>query len=311
MSCHKCDNLITDERIRVQCTECFADFHVGCTRIKNQENLSRLGSKRATWQCSECKSATSREIKSLMSKLEGIDETATKINERGEKLETSITDIRNNLVTAFDRISELEAENKNLKETLSTITESLHHVSVRLDAVEQKTRSNNVEVVGVPKLPGENCYKIVKKIGELCGLNVDNDDIQICHRIKPKNTDREPSIVVQLASVLLKKKWIKAAKQAKVKASQINQTFPKDNVFVFEHLAPTNKDLFYDVRQFKKRSNIPFAWTNDGKVLVKLEESGPTIRIHNKEDLAKIETQYAEKTKVANSSQGDSSTADN
>ena len=72
------------------------------------------------------------------------------------------------------RVKELEVENDDLSENM--------------DALEQYTRKNSLEIEGIPENIC-NDKEAVLKVAQVLNVNVKREDFDICHRIKPKKSN--------------------------------------------------------------------------------------------------------------------------
>lgn len=59
-------------------------------------------------------------------------------------------------------------------------------------------------------------------------------------------------------------------------------------IYINEQLTIKANKIFYLARQLKKDKKIKYAWTRDGKVYIKQQESDEKIRITDEEELSKF-----------------------
>ncbi|KAG8295181.1 hypothetical protein J6590_085748 [Homalodisca vitripennis] len=76
--------------------------------------------------------------------------------------------------------------------------------------LEQYSRMDNIEVLGVPQSRGENVYAVARVIG----VPYDKRDISTAHRLPvPRDRRFHPSIVVRFALRSVRAEWLDAAKK--------------------------------------------------------------------------------------------------
>ena len=80
--------------------------------------------------------------------------------------------------------TELQATKKRIKEQ----EEEIEELYDDMDALEQYSRKNSIEIVGIPESAGEN-EDIVLKVAAAINVPVKAEDIDICHRVKRKNSN--------------------------------------------------------------------------------------------------------------------------
>ncbi|KAH9359976.1 hypothetical protein HPB48_018464 [Haemaphysalis longicornis] len=109
-------------------------------------------------------------------------------NELKDELQ-EIKDALNELKKLKDDFNEFKSVREELREVLRENRElkSKNEGLVRkVEELEQYQRSNNVEVKGVP-LDSEPA-DVIKKLGQIVKENIEEDDIDICHRVPTRKT---------------------------------------------------------------------------------------------------------------------------
>ncbi|KAJ8712620.1 hypothetical protein PYW07_005462 [Mythimna separata] len=229
------------------------------------------------------KSMLSKELQSINSKIDSMDNSMKFINSQYE-------DILKKLSTSEQTILVLQKENADIK----SVTNSL---KVRLDQLEQQTRSNNVEIQCLPEKKHEDLLKIVTDLSKAVGCDLENRDVLHCTRVaklKPDNM-RPRSIIVQLASPRLRDRFLastitfnKANKENKLNSTHIGCPGPKTAIYVNEHLSPTYKALHAAARIKAKELGYKFVWVRSGRIFMRKVEESDHIMIKNMDTLNKL-----------------------
>ena len=108
--------------------------------------------------------------------------------------------------------SQLESENKELRQKVTKLENNMNHISKDLDDLEQYGRRDSIEINGVSHESGEDTEKIAINIGKLLGIEFGHKDIQGCHRISPKPN---APIICKFSSRKLKDTFMKNRKELK------------------------------------------------------------------------------------------------
>lgn len=75
--------------------------------------------------------------------------------------------------------------------------------------LQQYTRRNNLEIVGVPTTPGEDIYALLKSLANYLHIKFAREEISVAHRLpsrrprteeQPDDKRRDPTIIVSLIS---------------------------------------------------------------------------------------------------------------
>lgn len=174
-------------------------------------------------------------------------------------------------------IKELTASNRALKEENRRLTQ-------RVEDLEQYSRSNNVEVKGVPD--EQDAHEIILKMSEIVGEPVCEDDIDVCHRV-PTAKQNESNIIVRFVRREKRNAFLAKAKKMRITTAELGcrEAAP---VYVNEHLTKQNKQLLGAAIAKKKQVGWKYAWARNGKILARREDKTPILRIRALSDVDKI-----------------------
>ncbi|KAI5630985.1 hypothetical protein NE865_16302 [Phthorimaea operculella] len=222
----------------------------------------------------------------LKDDLDVIKSELKQVNENHEKLASD----QNVLVKRTDviesNVSTNTAEVSNLKSQISNLQSDLN-------SVLQRDRLQNLEISGIPDKSKENLTSYMINIGKFIGVEVTANDIEYITRAQPrtKNPNRPKTIIVKLKSRLLKDTIISATRKSqKILTSDIGITTTGEpaQIFINEHLTPSNKLLYLQARKKKKLAHFEFVWVRDGKIFARKNETSPVIPIRSSTDLEKM-----------------------
>ena len=179
-----------------------------------------------------------------------------------------------------------------------------------INNMEQYSRRDCVEISGLPEEPGENTNALTIKVASLMGLNLEEKDISISHRLpsnaqqnqsyssrlrpregsalnKVNPADQYPKVIVKFARRGTKDQFYHGRKHLKNKSiKDIGLSRFSDNgIFVSESLTLKNKLLFKDCLKFKKENNYKFIWTQNDRIYLRKDKDCPARTILNQQDL--------------------------
>ena len=193
---------------------------------------------------------------------------------------------------------QLTADNTSLKEEVKVlrekglaadpkVVEQVAELRNSVNSIEQYLRINNLEIVGLPEANDGETEEalLLNAINSLQGLEeVRADDIDISHPMASKRKDNKNVHVVKFISRKTKARVLAAKK------SEPNRLFKfrNNDVFINEHLSPSNRSLFAAATGKKKDLGYKFLWTRSGTIFMRKTEDSEVITISHENDLANL-----------------------
>ncbi|KAH6942103.1 hypothetical protein HPB50_000948 [Hyalomma asiaticum] len=189
----------------------------------------------------------------------------------------NVTAMGSDIKELIKEIKELKLSNRKLKEENAKLT-------VRVDELEQYSRSNNVEIKGVPVEPDVN--DVVSKMGQIIGETVSKDDIDICHRVFTTKQN-EPNIILRFVRREKRNSFLAKARKTRLTGTLLGYNSTKP-VYVNEHLTRQNKQLLGAAVAKKREVGWRYVWTKDGRIFARRDESSAVLRLNSLSDLEKM-----------------------
>lgn len=199
----------------------------------------------------------------------------------GKSVELCHSDI-SELVKKIDKQSEIiknyETLFEKVNQTNLALTKRVKELENRVEDLEQYSRANCLEINGIPEKSNEQLMEVVKKVGSSLGLQINESDIDACHRLGQKrsgdNSGRPRGIIVKFTRRIVKEDML-------VKR-RIKRNFNTDDIgftdraaeviYMNESLSMARRQIFNAARQLKKDGLVQFVWVRNGRVLVRAEE---------------------------------------
>lgn len=214
-------------------------------------------------------------------------------------------DINNTIEMCFSEIRECKTISKNnetdiskcadtidnLKSENITLKKHVTELGRRLAAAEQYSRSNCLEISGIPEENNENIFLIIRQISKVLNFNFEDNMVDAAHRLsKNKNKPTEPrSIIIKFCRRLdmeemRRRSWVKRP----FPASELGFNSER-RVYINLSLTKESRVLWAEVRNFKDKHNFKYAWiTSAGKMFLRKRENEPAVFISDKSDLDKL-----------------------
>ena len=179
------------------------------------------------------------------------------------------------------RNDETQAEFKRLQDQITNLQNEVNNI-------QQYLRVNNLELVGLPDPnDGESDETlIINALNALDGLDtvLRPEDVDISHPLNSNRKDNKPVHVVRFVSRKTKFQILAAKKREQNKQFK----FRGSDVFINEHLSPSNRALFAAAQEKKRALNYKYCWTRGGTIHMRKTDESVVIKISSNDDLDKV-----------------------
>jgi hypothetical protein len=300
MGCSKCNSDINNPKDAVKCSQCGNDFHVACCRYKPVATRSGMKS----WRCDDCvtdsasvDSRSENEDSAVMELLKIVrreisdsrrssDDNFKSLRESLSSVEEALNSFKLRLCNVEESNSDLSVKYQLLKQENEDLAKKVTDLQMEMHESQQYSRNRNIEIRGIPKTSGEDVYLILESVAKAIGITFSRGDISIAHRLPPpKNRKYHPSIVAQFISRSVKSQWVTMAKRKQLKTTDVSPSLSPGSVFVGDHLTSHNKYILGHAKNYVKSKALAFAWSADGKILVRKAVDSMALRVRSVEDV--------------------------
>lgn len=295
--CKKCNATFEDPKDVIQCSVCKIYLHSKCAGLKNVDSISKMGARKANWQCDVCKKGSGHdELNSLISEVKNLTSVVSDMKAEFRDFKTSISAF-SGLVDEFKKsmdsfnsiVKDLQTKNAALENENKQLKEQVVQLDIRLLRQEQRSRIESIEVSGIPEIKGEKCEEVIFELAEAVGLQPKGGDVQVAHRVKTFSGKHPYPIVCQLRSRATASAWLTTMKQKRnLSAKDINSQFPDSRVFVNEHLVPRLKRLLMETKRRAKECGYRYTWSKEGRIFVRRADGEQPLEITGQDDLKKM-----------------------
>jgi len=211
-----------------------------------------------------------------------IRKTATDIG----NISADLTIIKSDLNSVKAQADENSEDVEQLKSENRDLREKLKHLKSEISDLQQHTRKNNIIISGVPATKGENLHAVLVDLARVLHIDFQSSDVSAAHRLPSKIKNKPSSIVVCFVSRGTKAIWMAARRKKKsLSSAELSGGFPDQVIYFNDHLTPQSMEILSAARMLVKKEKLAFAWTDEGRILIKKTVTDYPRRIRNLEEL--------------------------
>lgn len=238
----------------------------------------------------------------FMKKMEAkLSAQISQVNEGVNGVNVKLENVESTVRTMDATLKSLVSENDVRKEEYERICKEnielkkdVEEVLERVRELEQYSRRDNLEIVGVPYTQGEDVYHIMGKVANILKVTFNRNDISVVHRLPVTKSRPHPNIIVKFIYRDLKSDWLRAAKayRKSLTAAELSDSWPSTNIYVNEHLTQHNKTVLGKARRFVKGKQLAHAWSREGKVFARKswDVNSPGVLLKTERDVEELAT---------------------
>jgi len=330
-SCIMCQEEEKEGEEMQKCSGCAETAHSNCIQYYRQYSQNRQSSR--TWKCTKCARGTNSPVAApeggfsfneyaplLQAKfLEGnITKSVTgHFDIAVGEIKGLISDLANKVAEQNKRILVLEKEKDELLKKADEQKTNYDALQSRVDDLEQQNLALNLEIHGVPEIPGENLNNVAQDIADTMGVS--ESTREICEMYRGRKMKNKPrAIVIKFSNAEDRESWLSGRKTEEFRNYSLPAAFSQvaaippqagaafkgrkkksgsdyagttHNVKIFEQLTFHKRTLLYETTEAAK-GKFKFVWARGGKIFARKDENTKTlIRINNRDDIVtKIQT---------------------
>ena len=182
----------------------------------------------------------------------------------------------------------VKAAMETREEEISKLKRELTDTKAKLDELEQYSRKNCLNIAGVPETAGESTSQLVRDLAKSIDVNVQLDDIDACHRIGQKTPGKHRSIIVKFTRFDQRQDVYAARRKLREVAAPAGGPFTTDQlkgIYISDNLTKHRHSILYAARQLKRKGKLYAAWSDVGRMKVRITRGGDTKLINSTDDL--------------------------
>lgn len=150
----------------------------------------------------------------------------------------------------------------------------------------QYARNRNLIIEGIPDANNENVLDIIIILGKAVQMELQQKDIQACHRLNSKLNSKKP-IVAQFDNRLVRDEFLSKCKARRVSTDVLNSNLNPEPIYVNPHLTPYFKNLRFEAKNktVNGQKLFKYVWFKNSKLFARKSDNGPVVRITCMEDI--------------------------
>ena len=171
---------------------------------------------------------------------------------------------------------------------IAELRDQLRRTNDQLNDLEQYSRRLCINVSGIPETEGESTDRIVTDLAKMAGVAVTPADIDRTHRIGKPSSGKSRNIIVRFTNFPKRQELFNARRELRKPRTVRGSTVTAETAgktFLSDNLTRQNQHTMFVARGMKKEGKIHSAWTDVGKMKIRLREGGPTTVIRSVDDL--------------------------
>ena len=205
------------------------------------------------------------------------------------KDEEMISALRDIFTPIIDRA--VSAAVKDKDEMIGRLEREIAEQRRTINDLEQYSRKNCINISGLPESTGENVISKVAELGAVVGVDICESDIDTAHRLGNPDKSKTRTVIVKFVRFDKREQLYAARKQIRTARipSGSSLTAPVlRGVYVTDSLTRANQAVMYAAREMRRADRLFAAWTDSGRMKVRVKRDGPTRVIRSIDDLHEL-----------------------
>lgn len=252
-----------------------------------EQNLSKL--QKENNELRDQVAVFNNELSKMKDKMASLEDDPSSIERSIQHFSDEYDDfrlIKDSLKTDIDRMSC----------QLRTIEANLNNVEKAVEEMCKYSYQYNLKIFGLSKAnPKETamqtmnlCVKLFKEIG----ADVSLQDIDIAHRVTPRDPKKTPPIICKFTRRIAKEDVMSCKGNLREVNFALTDLKTEGRVNIYDHLTPKAQMLFNQTKKFQMENNFKYCWTKNSTILLRESDDSDVIKVINHDVLQKLSTSF-------------------
>ena len=205
---------------------------------------------------------------------------------RDEEMISALQDI---FTPIIDRA--VSAAVKDKDEEIGRLRQELAEQRRTINDLEQYSRKNCLNISGIPESSGENVVSKVAELGKAVGVEISQSDIDTAHRLGNPDKSKTRTVIVKFVRFDKREELYAARKQIRTARVPARSTLTAPvlrGVYITDSLTRANQAVMFAAREMRRADRLFAAWTDSGRMKVRIRRDGPTRVIRSIDDLHEL-----------------------
>ena len=153
----------------------------------------------------------------------------------------------------------------------------------------------------------------MRELGKIIGVDINQNDIDACHRIGRQKPGKARTIIVKFTRFDHRQELYAARRKLREVAAPAGGQFTRrqlESIYISDNLTQYRQSVLYVARQLKRKGKLFAAWSDVGRLKVRVTRGGDTRLIRNTDDLRDLVGDDPELTAAAEATTPPAAAAD-
>ena len=228
----------------------------------------------------------------MLTQIKSLKKEVAELQKAHEFISEKYDDLTNDYKAALSNNKHNVQELKKLNKRTADLQNKSNEEELKLDELEQYDRRQNLELVGVPHEENEDVTQIVLDLAGTIGVDLEEGDISIAHRLPQKRRSANPRAGQRKSNPAIIVRFISRYKRNEMyenrfKAKEIDNFPVQDMTYLYinKNLTQRRKRLFWKTKQKAIELDYSYIWSNNGQIYVRKDQDNDRIAIKTESDL--------------------------
>ncbi|XP_073979910.1 uncharacterized protein [Rhodnius prolixus] len=186
-------------------------------------------------------------------------------------------------------LEKFRSENASLKKITSQLEKDIINLNVMLQENLQYSRFSGVKISNIPYSADEDLYAKLKIICEVIEFDFKTNKFANCLRLISRfnkmNTNFPPTIILKFINERDRSEFLEKEKLNREKlVSRLFTSGDSSRIYINELLSPYFYTLLKEAKQYQRINKLKYVWFRNNRLLVRIDDKSPAIRIRCKDD---------------------------
>lgn len=219
-----------------------------------------------------------KELNDMKDKMAALNNEPKDIQKSIQHFSDEYDDIRSNYASMSNELTKLSTRLRMLEESIQKVDEAIEDIN-------KYSYQYNIKIVGVPRNRKETAKETVDiclKLFEKIGAEVTSFDIDIAHRVSPRDTNSIPPIICKFTRRIAKEAVMSCKRELRNIDRDEMGLQPNGRISIYDHLTPKAQALFLKAKEFQLNHGFKFCWTGrNSNILLRESDDSDIIRVKN------------------------------
>lgn len=211
------------------------------------------------------------------------------LSEKYDEFDKSLSNVMLDNKNLTGQVEKLTLDSKNFKTQNENLTSEIFKLKFELNAFKQEKLVNDVTIKGLQKVDAIEAQENILIMARTSNVELLPNDIESIVQIPNGIPIRSTSTIVKFKKTEKRNIFINETKKKRLTTEIFGKTGKEiKSIYINDHLTKENYKLLSDAIKLK-RFGVKYVWTQNGKILLRLNDTSNIIQINDKQQLNSFE----------------------